>query len=81
MITNDAAIYTNTVVEELTAAFRSNLIQLMTVAVTIAITIKVKAKPNLPFKGEKPTIAKVLSNVKSAPRKSVIKSFGVNFHG
>jgi hypothetical protein len=81
MITNDAAIYTNTVVEELTAAFRSNLIQLMTVAVTIAITIKVSAKPNLPLSGLNPTIAKVLTKVNTAPRKSVIKSFGVNFHG
>jgi hypothetical protein len=81
MITNEAAIYTNTVVEELTAAFLSNRIQLTTVAVIIAITIKVKAKPNLPLSGLTPTITKVLSRVKSAPRKSVAKSFGVNFHG
>ena len=67
--------------EELTAAFLSNLIQLITVAVIIAITIKVSANPNLPFRGENPTITKVLSKVKSAPSKSVTKSFGVNFHG
>jgi hypothetical protein len=53
----------------------------MTVAVRIDITIKVNANPNLPFKGEKPTIAKVLIKVNTAPIISVTKSLGVNFHG
>ena len=53
----------------------------MVVAVIIAIKIKTKAKPNLPFNGDRPTITKVEATVKIAPSKSGRSCFGVNFQG
>ena len=64
--------------EEFTAALRSFRIQLTAVAVIIDIKISVRANPNFPFNGEKPTMAKVAMTVNNAPSKSVIKSFGVS---
>jgi hypothetical protein len=81
IITNDDAIYTKTVVEALTAAFRSFLKPLIVIEVTNDIKIKTRAKPNLPFSGVTPTITIVLITVIKTPRRSVIKSLGVSFHG
>ena len=53
----------------------------MVVAVMIAIKIKTKAKPNLPFNGDRATMAKVATTVKIAPSKSGSSCFGVSFHG
>ena len=66
---------------EFIAALRSLRIQLIAVAVTIAIKIKVSAKPNFPLRGEIATIAKVAATVNIAPKKSGKSSFGVSVHG
>jgi hypothetical protein len=74
-------MYTTTVVEELIAALRSLLIQLITVAVVIAIKISVSEKPSFPFNGEKATIANVPTRVKTDAIRSTAKSLGDNFQG
>jgi hypothetical protein len=49
--------------------------------VIIAINIKTTLKPSFPFSGVKPTITKVLTEVKSAPKISGSKFFGLAFQG
>jgi hypothetical protein len=81
MITNDAAMYTKTVVEALTAAFLSFFRPLIVIEVMSDIKMRTSANPNLPFSGVKATIASELITVNKTPKRSVIKSFGVSFHG